>query len=243
MHVIATTDAGDCGDVDNTASVTDRRTTASDSDSATVDVNCARHRRRQDRRRGDASTPASRSASPSRSSNTGAGEATRPPVHGRPPGRPDVDDLARPRPAGRSRAATWSTRRRRWRPARPPRSTSSRRRTRRTAARSTTPRRSTTSNDGLGLRRRVGWTSTAPAIDVEKVADDDSVSAGDQIGFTVTLKNTGEGEAKGIQFTDALPAGLSWSICPGLGRLVDRGAATWSTRRRPSPPAPRPRST
>ena len=36
------------------------------------------------------------------------------------------------------------------------------------------------------------------AIDVEKVADDQDVSAGDQIGFTVTLRNTGEGEAKGI---------------------------------------------
>ena len=52
------------------------------------------------------------------------------------------------------------------------------------------------------------------AIDVEKVADDESVVAGDQIGFTVTLSNTGEGEAKGIQFTDVLPTGLDWSIDP-----------------------------
>ena len=61
------------------------------------------------------------------------------------------------------------------------------------------------------------------AIDVEKVADDDGVSAGDQIGFTVTLTNTGEGEAKGISFTDVLPAGLSWSISPASRRLVDPG--------------------
>ena len=51
-------------------------------------------------------------------------------------------------------------------------------------------------------------------IDVLKTADKASVSAGEQIGFTVTLSNTGAGEAKGIQFTDVLPAGLTWSIDP-----------------------------
>ena len=57
-------------------------------------------------------------------------------------------------------------------------------------------------------------TCAAPAIDVDKTADAASVSAGEQIGFTVTLQNTGAGEAKGVQFTDVLPAGLSWSISP-----------------------------
>ena len=52
------------------------------------------------------------------------------------------------------------------------------------------------------------------AIDVDKVADAASITAGDQIGFTVTLKNTGKGQAKGIQFTDVLPAGFAWSISP-----------------------------
>ena len=77
------------------------------------------------------------------------------------------------------------------------------------------------------------------AIDVEKTADAASVSAGEQVGFTVTLKNTGEGQAKGVQFTDVLPAGLTWSISPASagwsiadGNLVytpttlDAGAST-----------------
>ena len=52
------------------------------------------------------------------------------------------------------------------------------------------------------------------AVDVDKVADAASITAGDQIGFTVTLKNTGKGQATGIQFTDVLPAGFAWSIAP-----------------------------
>jgi uncharacterized repeat protein (TIGR01451 family) len=55
----------------------------------------------------------------------------------------------------------------------------------------------------------------APAsIDVEKEADDDSVAAGDNIGFTVTLSNTGNNTALGIAFSDDLPSGtgVSWSL-------------------------------
>jgi uncharacterized repeat protein (TIGR01451 family) len=52
------------------------------------------------------------------------------------------------------------------------------------------------------------------AIDVLKTADAASVAAGEQIGFTVTLSNAGQGEAKGVQFTDVLPTGLAWSISP-----------------------------
>ncbi|HLM18901.1 MAG TPA: DUF11 domain-containing protein, partial [Acidimicrobiia bacterium] len=51
-------------------------------------------------------------------------------------------------------------------------------------------------------------------VDLTKTADADSVSAGDEIGFTVTLQNTGAGQAKGVSFTDALPAGLTWTISP-----------------------------
>jgi len=51
-------------------------------------------------------------------------------------------------------------------------------------------------------------------IDVEKDADAASVNAGDQIGFTVTLSNSGEGDATGLSFSDDLPggSGISWSI-------------------------------
>jgi uncharacterized repeat protein (TIGR01451 family) len=52
------------------------------------------------------------------------------------------------------------------------------------------------------------------AIHVTKTADAASVSAGDPIGFVVTLSNTGAGEAKGLSFSDTLPAGtgVSWSL-------------------------------
>ena len=51
-------------------------------------------------------------------------------------------------------------------------------------------------------------------IDVAKEADDASVEAGSQIGFTVTISNNGTGLATGLSFTDALPDGdgISWSI-------------------------------
>ncbi len=52
------------------------------------------------------------------------------------------------------------------------------------------------------------------AIDVVKTADASSVSAGDQVGFTVTLSNSGSGQATGLVFSDALPAGLAWTISP-----------------------------
>src|SRR6185503_18634826 len=42
----------------------------------------------------------------------------------------------------------------------------------------------------------------AADIDVEKEADDASVSAGQQIGFTVTISNDGAGTATGLAFTD-----------------------------------------
>ena len=49
-------------------------------------------------------------------------------------------------------------------------------------------------------------------ISLTKVADDDTVSAGEQIGFEITATNTGAGDLTGVQVTDDLPAGLSWSI-------------------------------
>jgi uncharacterized repeat protein (TIGR01451 family) len=59
-------------------------------------------------------------------------------------------------------------------------------------------------------------------IGISKVADDDTVSAGDQIGFTVTLSNEGEGAANGLAFTDSLPGG------PGIDWSIDPASAGWS---------------
>ena len=64
-------------------------------------------------------------------------------------------------------------------------------------------------------------------IDVEKDSDDDSVNAGEQIGFTVTLSNNGDGEAKGLNFSDPLPggAGISWTIESQDGGFSITGSA------------------
>ena len=64
-------------------------------------------------------------------------------------------------------------------------------------------------------------------IDMEKEADDASVNAGDQIGFTVTISNDGEGDATGLAFTDLLPAGdgVSWSLESQSGGFSITGSA------------------
>ena len=59
-------------------------------------------------------------------------------------------------------------------------------------------------------------------INVEKVADDDEVVAGNQIGFTVTLTNSGEGNITGLSFSDDLPGG------PGINWTIESGDAGWS---------------
>src|SRR3954454_4527081 len=55
------------------------------------------------------------------------------------------------------------------------------------------------------------------SIDIEKVADAPSVSAGDAIGFLITVTSNGPGEAKGVTVTDPMPtdAGTSWTINGG----------------------------
>src|SRR3954469_19525640 len=54
----------------------------------------------------------------------------------------------------------------------------------------------------------------APAIQILKKADASSVSAGDPVGFTITVWNSGAGDAAGVKLNDTLPvnAGLSWTI-------------------------------
>jgi uncharacterized repeat protein (TIGR01451 family)/fimbrial isopeptide formation D2 family protein len=58
------------------------------------------------------------------------------------------------------------------------------------------------------------FTVNPATINITKTADDATVDAGDPIGFTVTVTNTGAGTALGVTVSDPLPAGtgISWSI-------------------------------
>jgi uncharacterized repeat protein (TIGR01451 family) len=72
-----------------------------------------------------------------------------------------------------------------------------------------------TSNDGSPSQSAT--TACLPAsIHILKTADKASVNAGDSIGFTVTVSNTGTGTAKGVAVSDPLPAGsgtgVTWAI-------------------------------
>jgi uncharacterized repeat protein (TIGR01451 family) len=76
----------------------------------------------------------------------------------------------------------------------------------------------TTSNDGSDSD---GATVTVdcPNISVHKTADDTTVDAADQIGFTITVSNAGPGTATDVVLNDTLPTngGLAWSIDGGTG--------------------------
>ncbi len=54
-------------------------------------------------------------------------------------------------------------------------------------------------------------------IDIEKSADADQVSAGDPIGFAVTVTNTGDGTAYGVTASDTLDPAFTWTLEPSTG--------------------------
>src|SRR5439155_874935 len=74
----------------------------------------------------------------------------------------------------------------------------------------------TTDNDGSGSAS-ASETVLCAAVNITKTADAPSVSAGSQIGFTVTLSNVGAGTATGLIVTDSLSAGtdVNWTIDAG----------------------------
>lgn len=56
----------------------------------------------------------------------------------------------------------------------------------------------------------------APGVSIVKTADAASVNAGSNIGFTITVTNTGAADATGVTISDTLPGGtgISWSESP-----------------------------
>jgi uncharacterized repeat protein (TIGR01451 family) len=71
----------------------------------------------------------------------------------------------------------------------------------------------TSTNGGTGSDTAT-ITVNCPDLTITKTADNASVNAGSDIGFTVTLTNTGAGDATGVSISDALPGGtgVDWSI-------------------------------
>ena len=59
------------------------------------------------------------------------------------------------------------------------------------------------------------------SVSITKTADASPVNAGDGIGFTVEVKNTGTGLAKGVSLSDPLPggsgSGVTWAVDGATG--------------------------
>jgi uncharacterized repeat protein (TIGR01451 family) len=75
------------------------------------------------------------------------------------------------------------------------------------------------SNDGSPSVGPVEIVVQCPSTTITKVADDDAVNAGSVIGFTITVHNSGPGDAFDVEVSDSLPSGggLDWSIDGGTG--------------------------
>jgi uncharacterized repeat protein (TIGR01451 family) len=75
------------------------------------------------------------------------------------------------------------------------------------------------SNDNQVSTGIVQITVNCAALNISKVADDAVVNAGDTIGYTITVTNSGAGSASNVVVTDTLPTndGLSWTIDGGTG--------------------------
>src|SRR5207249_3280746 len=88
----------------------------------------------------------------------------------------------------------------------------------------------TTTNDG-SANASASITVKCPNLAIAKSADAATVSAGDNVGFSVTVTNNGTGTAKSVTVTDPLPSGsgITWSVSPPVtGCSISSGILTCS---------------
>lgn len=81
----------------------------------------------------------------------------------------------------------------------------------------------TTTNDGSDSSQ-AAVDVQCPSLTLIKTADATPVSAGDPVGFGITLRNDGPGAAFGVVLTDALPAGFAWSVSPAVAGCAIAGS-------------------
>jgi uncharacterized repeat protein (TIGR01451 family) len=91
-----------------------------------------------------------------------------------------------------------------------------------------------TATNNAQVQASASTTVDCPALAITKTADASPVNTGDDIGFTVTVSNTGPGTAKSVNLDDPLPAGvgIDWSINPayaGPGSCSISGSAPAQT--------------
>ncbi len=125
-------------------------------------------------------------------------------------------------------------------------------------------------NDGSPAVGPIAIVVNCPDLGLTKTADAASASAGDPIGYTLTISNTGQGNATGVELADSLPGGnaatpVTWvidgttgnpgsfSLTGGPGSQVlslagqpitlAPGQSLGSTSRRPRPRRAAPRTT
>src|SRR4029077_16124805 len=79
----------------------------------------------------------------------------------------------------------------------------------------------TTTNDGSD-QSSASTCVAAPSIHILKTADAAAVNVGGQIGFTMTVWNSGNGDAHGVTLNDVLPT------TPGLSWTIDKQGAGWA---------------
>jgi uncharacterized repeat protein (TIGR01451 family)/fimbrial isopeptide formation D2 family protein len=80
-----------------------------------------------------------------------------------------------------------------------------------------------TAGKAFTLRDLVDFELTLPELGVTKTADDEEVEAGQAVGYTVGVRNTGTAPAQDARVWDVLPAGIT---CAEISAISDGGSCT-----------------